>query len=283
MRNGNKLTVGLAILATLMMVDSALAYYNPRTGRFLSRDPVGEPGAILIREVAATTAFIPRDPGGAAAEGNTYRYANNSPAVYIDPHGLWGRETHYQGTYDMAKEVGFNDRCAQVLAEWDQGVDAWTGASLFTWYHFNKDVDGRPYSCGRDCWFQKRWGKGVEKLRAATAYYSWFEVSVYDGLAHIGESLHHRQDSFAHNASHNAETPFDHAPSVICLLWGDGFGIIYQRCIDARQNNPNWSNPHRPDDPGQWPSDHAATLADTKRLLEQIWNIPAVRCYCCGK
>ena len=109
------------------------------------------------------------------------------------------------------------------------------------------------------------------------------EVSVYDGLAHIGEALHHRQDSFAHNASHNAETPFDHAPSFICLLWGDGFGIIYRPCIDARQNNPNWSNPHRPDDPGQWPADHAATLADAKRLLEQIWNIPAVRCYCCGK
>lgn len=123
-----KLAVGLAILATLTVVDSALAYYNPSTGRFLNRDPIGEPGAVLVRQVAPQTAFIPRDtigersltflqqnpvvttgmdsrdlvPGDPSAgrmegmrlaraairEPNPYAYVLNSPANAIDPIGL---------------------------------------------------------------------------------------------------------------------------------------------------------------------------------------------------
>lgn len=98
MRRSGKLTVGLAMLATLTVVGSALAYYNPRTGRFLSRDPVGEPGEMLIREVAATTGFIPRDPVG----NNQYTYALNSPTDYIDPDG-W-----------LAQKVGASDQDEQT-------------------------------------------------------------------------------------------------------------------------------------------------------------------------
>lgn len=227
---------------------------------------------------------------------NLYQYVGSNPTNRVDPQGLWSDKVHYTGTYNMAKDVGFSPECAKILADWDQGVDDWTGASLFTWYHFNKDVNGNPYACGRDCWFQRRWDKGVDKLKRANVYWSpWiWDVSVTDGLAHIGEALHHRQDSFAHNAKHNAETPFDHAPDVICLLWGDGLGIVHQRCIDARLNNPNWGatvnkgTPQvrgrgRPDDEGFWKDDYDATLRDTKTLLEKIWQIPAVQCHCKAK
>jgi len=83
MQSSSKLTIGLAILATLAVVDSAPAHYDPRTGRFLSRDPVGEPGAMLIRKVVAKAAFIPRDP----AEGDPYRFVRNDPSSWIDPDG----------------------------------------------------------------------------------------------------------------------------------------------------------------------------------------------------
>ncbi|MBU0637800.1 MAG: hypothetical protein KKB50_02970 [Planctomycetes bacterium] len=88
MRSSSKLAVGLAFLATLTVVDSALAYYNPRTGRFLSRDPIGEPGAMLVRRVAgaSTGSFIPRDK--VADQMHLYRYVRNTPSNLVDPLGL---------------------------------------------------------------------------------------------------------------------------------------------------------------------------------------------------
>jgi hypothetical protein len=96
MRNGSKLTVRLAILATLIVVDSALAYYNPATGRFIGRDPIGEPGAMLLQRVAAQTAFIPRDPVG----DNVYTYALNAPTDYFDPDGRSAQKADGQKQYD---------------------------------------------------------------------------------------------------------------------------------------------------------------------------------------
>lgn len=107
MRGNGKLTVGLAILAALMVVDSALAYYNPRTGRLLSRDPIGETGHMLVRQVAAS-GFVPRDPAGvprgvvvreASATkffpqdgedrggSNRYAFVLNNPVSLYDPLG----------------------------------------------------------------------------------------------------------------------------------------------------------------------------------------------------
>jgi hypothetical protein len=89
MRSISKLTVGLAILATLMVVDSALAYYNPRTGRFLSRDPIGEPGAMLLR-TGSSAGFIQRDP--IPEEPHAYAYVANRPVNSVDAFGLCPRE-----------------------------------------------------------------------------------------------------------------------------------------------------------------------------------------------
>jgi hypothetical protein len=89
MRSSSKLTVGLAILATLMMVDSALAYYSPSLGRFINRDPIAEPGAMLVRQLPSGGAFIPRDPAS-SDEPHTYAYVYNDPVRRIDPLGLCG-------------------------------------------------------------------------------------------------------------------------------------------------------------------------------------------------
>lgn len=271
----------LAAFAVAVLAADASAMYHPGMGVFMNRDP-GAGGAMRAGAGGAAPVgqFIPRDQ---YRDGmSLYQYVRSNPINRVDPTGQWSKDLHYQATYDAAMKVGYSDKCARVLASWDQGVDDWTGASLFTWYHFNKDVDGNPFGCGRDCWFKTRWDKGVDKLKQANVYESlWiWDVSLTDGLAHVGASLHHRQDSFAHNASHNAETPFDHAPSVICLLWGDGFGIIHQRCIDAKANNANWFDPHRPDKKDIWAADWNATVADTESLLKEIWQIPTVRCHC---
>jgi len=87
MRSSSKLTVGLAIFVTLTVVDSALAYYSPRLGRFISRDPIGEREAVPARQPLAPAAFVPRDPIGERAGPNPYRAVNNAPMDWCDPDG----------------------------------------------------------------------------------------------------------------------------------------------------------------------------------------------------
>jgi len=63
MSRHTSLTVAISLLASLILVDTAAAYYSPSMGRFLNRDPIVEPGAVLVRQAARpATAFIPRDP-----------------------------------------------------------------------------------------------------------------------------------------------------------------------------------------------------------------------------
>jgi hypothetical protein len=78
--------VGLAALVAFLAVDSALAYYNPKTGRFVSRDPVAERGFQLVARVSApaSSKCLKRDP----EEPQPYLYAKNSPANRYDILGL---------------------------------------------------------------------------------------------------------------------------------------------------------------------------------------------------
>jgi len=55
----------LALLILLFLAQPLLAYYCPATGRFLSRDPIGERGG-----------------------ANVYAFVRNDPAINIDPHGF---------------------------------------------------------------------------------------------------------------------------------------------------------------------------------------------------
>lgn len=91
-----------ALFVLFIFVDIASAYYNPRTGRFLSRDPIAEPGHVLIRSVANSGTFLPRDPATSASVSSTrgfvmpsseaeephiYRAMRNNPLTWIDPDG----------------------------------------------------------------------------------------------------------------------------------------------------------------------------------------------------
>jgi uncharacterized protein RhaS with RHS repeats len=62
----NRVILLLLALLTVMLVQSAQAFYNPSTGRWLSRDPIEE--------------------GGGA---NLYQFVGNEPSNGIDPFGLY--------------------------------------------------------------------------------------------------------------------------------------------------------------------------------------------------
>lgn len=85
MKRRNIFSLATALLLSFIFVDIASAYYNPKLGRFINRDPIGEPGAIILRQ-PASRGFIPRDP--IPEEPNPYGYVMNSPTIMVDPFGL---------------------------------------------------------------------------------------------------------------------------------------------------------------------------------------------------
>ncbi|HPD31097.1 MAG TPA: hypothetical protein PLL20_13965 [Phycisphaerae bacterium] len=116
MRQRNVLTIGMGLLVSVLMADAASAYYSPRLGRFLNRDPIAEPGAVLVRQAARpATSFIPRDPiDGERANGNVYRFVDNNPIIYVDPYGLWKIERNGEPRAVVTSEQGDT---IQTLAE----------------------------------------------------------------------------------------------------------------------------------------------------------------------
>jgi len=84
MRNRTIATMLVAVFLTFMLADAASAFYSPRLGRFLSRDPVGEPGAVLVRTGRQpATRFIPRD----SIDKNGYTGMQNNAISWFDPDG----------------------------------------------------------------------------------------------------------------------------------------------------------------------------------------------------
>jgi RHS repeat-associated protein len=77
-------------------------YYSPTTGRWLSRDPIEEPGAVLSRQAARPVTTCRADalsyvgspltePTGTFHEQeelNLYQYAKGAPTNHVDPFGL---------------------------------------------------------------------------------------------------------------------------------------------------------------------------------------------------
>ncbi|MBU0617448.1 MAG: RHS repeat-associated core domain-containing protein, partial [Planctomycetes bacterium] len=233
-------------------------YYSPRLGRWMKRDPASEAGGITL-----------------------YLFVANRPVNAIDPYGLWGKEMHHDATYRLAIAVGMKAKCAKIVANANWNVDKWAGASLSAQYHFDYDVNGKKFSCGRSCWFGTRWKEGTDLLTNCT----WNSVEA--GLKKIGQALHSMQDGSSHSGGHDALTPFDHAPSVFCALWGDPFGIIWPRCREARETSLNWprlgvpdTGPERPDKKKVYRIDFIATEAATLQLLDRVVGYESVRCLC---
>jgi hypothetical protein len=128
-RRLQRLAVGCA--AALLFAQSALAFYNPSTGRWLSRDPLGKSGGL-----------------------NAYAFVANQPLSWIDSKGLYSEPA---APPDRRNATCIACRCKQVTVEYHPG-----GGSLeLGWYldpdggiprygnevHVHWEVDGDPGLC----------------------------------------------------------------------------------------------------------------------------------------
>jgi|GEM_PF-3514833 len=144
MKNTKSIIVVLFVLLTAQI---ASAYYCPSTGRWLSRDPIGEPGfqalqkANMISQTGNLTSpsepsrwinrdsvseadFAPRQwPDTQRDSGqNLYAFVGNDPIQYVDPFGL-RQHLHFKGPYvcQLVKDEDYcpkwkliNHRCTYI-------------------------------------------------------------------------------------------------------------------------------------------------------------------------
>ncbi|MBI4355471.1 MAG: hypothetical protein HY597_03335 [Candidatus Omnitrophica bacterium] len=76
-------------------------YYDPKTGRFIERDPIGYAGGSL----------------------GLYEYVGNNPTNATDPSGLYEEDFHYYAVYYFARKAGFSAATAFLIASSSQYVD----------------------------------------------------------------------------------------------------------------------------------------------------------------
>lgn len=93
--------------------ESARAYYNPQTGRWLSRDPIAERGG-----------------------ANVYGFVLNSPNNFVDPHGLWQRLARHLW------KAKCGDTLADLAAKQEYGGDSANWPCL--WPDFGMQDHGYP-------------------------------------------------------------------------------------------------------------------------------------------
>ena len=276
-------------------------YLDYHTGRWLTHDPLGIQGsANLIDELAKyeTPKFYLLYPLNQYIDGlNLYQYTRSKPISSTDVRGLWNTDVHKGsvstgGTAGWAYDVGYKATCANQIGKACDAVDdLFGGRSPLPLignfgYHFDQyynPLKGKLMSTMG----------GVESyaIDENRAYYTDEHMKkakksaqsgdVDKSLKELGTALHPLQDSFSHNEGHSAHTPFHHAPSAYCALWGDPFGIIRKDCRDARENNSNnWENWHWPDKKDEWYVDYEAAGEATRAKVAEILEYPLIQCKC---
>jgi len=82
--------------------------YQPSTGRWVSRDPLGEPGFELLRQAGEDIA---------SPAANLYAFVRNNPVNQIDPLGL--KEKKEKSYWDWVKEMA--DKVKQAAKDYEDG------------------------------------------------------------------------------------------------------------------------------------------------------------------
>jgi hypothetical protein len=129
----------IIVLFALLTAQFASAYYCPSTGRWLSRDPMGEPGFENLRTAGAMPQvgqvaspdslpqgrWIVRDPISTGNDPNRYAFVHNAPVNLVDPEGLkFGNGkicgNYCGGGYCGGRRLGPGEKCDYSVPTTDE-------------------------------------------------------------------------------------------------------------------------------------------------------------------
>ncbi len=163
----------IATLFALLTAQAAFAFYCPATGRWLSRDPNGEPGFELLRassiappvgQVASSASLPPgrfavRDPIATKIDPNRYEFVRNEPLDLVDREGLsWWRNLLCPCKCQSVQVTGKPVAPPEVGWYVDGTTGMYGNLMTVTW-----TISGNPKSCtyGQD-------EKGYSDAKAST-------------------------------------------------------------------------------------------------------------------
>lgn len=138
-------------------------YYDPKAGRFITKDPIGFGGGI-----------------------NKYAYVKNNPLRYVDSFGLWGWDVHFFMTFRIASQIPKLECYAYAIASKDQLVDE-DERSLIKWGIY------KPWNLK---WHFPELGRVTHLLNKACLTCTAYDIGgalhvAQDAIAHAGYSYGH--------------------------------------------------------------------------------------------
>ncbi|MCX8155666.1 MAG: RHS repeat-associated core domain-containing protein, partial [Verrucomicrobiae bacterium] len=151
-------------------------YYNPTTGRWLSRDPIGEMGGM-----------------------NCYLFLGNEPIGGNDYLGLWDTRIHLHATQRWATQVGYPSEAALAVATADEAVDSEQSyiTEPGTPYHFDRSLSMGGSEDTRDTMYKKHLKNAQDACNMSLG-----NDDPKKAAKELGTALHPAQDWVAH-ADHN--------------------------------------------------------------------------------
>jgi RHS repeat-associated protein len=170
--------------------------YDPRAGRFISRDPFEYYPRTRLQGLATN-----RDEEAPEAASVGYAYAASNPVGNIDPRGLWWGIYHVQATTQQSRPAfAFDQPTLQALNQANVDVDSGITGAQLAW-HYMADSSSRR---GR-LWCQVRsTGMLALTILAARSKAEECRAAAYDfaagrrGIELLGSALHVLQDRSAH-------------------------------------------------------------------------------------
>jgi RHS repeat-associated protein len=212
--DGKPFTLNLRLPGQYYDVETQTHYnylrdYDPRTGRYLTPDPLG-----------------------LAAGINPYAYVSNDPLTRVDPLGTYQSDIHYYMTFFLATVAGIDHRTASTIATAAQYIDdnedtrplddsnwltkvgsVFVNQERLLSYHFVlSNADGKTDPASNNSDVSNPTSFQLEDLLQA----SQNAPTQCGRFQFLGEYLHAFEDTFSHRDENNI--PYD------ALTFGQGLG-----------------------------------------------------------